>query len=268
MRRDVFSLGQRMLQHAALFGVRQDWQASRRGSLAGGAKRTVDIAAAVAALVLLAPLIVLVAIAIKLDSRGPVLYRCRRVGYRGRAFHMLKFRKMRNGASGPALTCRGDDRFTRVGRLLAKTKLDELPQLLNVIGGSMSLVGPRPEDPQFVDLYPAEYERIANVRPGVTGLCQLAFANESDVLGSEDPEGIYLHRLLPQKVRLDLLYASRRTMQLDLRIVIWTILAVALRRDVAVDRTTAELTLRRRRDDGRGATRIRDHVPVAVRRAW
>jgi NDP-mannose synthase len=225
-------------------------------------KRSIDILCSLTLLILLAPLCVLVAIAIKLDSPGPVFYRCRRVGYRGREFAMLKFRKMRNDADGSALTAAGDVRFTRIGRVLAATKLDELPQLINVLSGSMSLVGPRPEDPQFVDLYRFEYEAIVSVRPGVTGLCQLAFAKESDVLGSDDPESVYLDRLLPQKVGLDLLYVERRSVLFDFRIVVWTILAVALRRDVAVHRTTGGLSLRRRPVRA-GSDRL---VPEPVRR--
>src|SRR5215210_218333 len=135
--------------------------ALRRGPAAhhvayGAAKRTLDVVVSALFLVLLAPLIVLIAIAIKVDSRGPVFYRCRRIGYHGCEFAMLKFRKMVADAAGPALTVASDPRFTSIGRLLARTKLDELPQLWNVLKGQMSLVGPRPEDPAFVALYRSE----------------------------------------------------------------------------------------------------------------
>jgi lipopolysaccharide/colanic/teichoic acid biosynthesis glycosyltransferase len=210
------------------------------------AKRLLDLAISVLLLVLLLPLIVLLAVAIKLDSRGPVFYRCRRVGFEGSALHMLKFRKMVDGAAGPALTVHDDARFTRMGRFLSSTKLDELPQLWNVIRGEMSLVGPRPEDPEFVALYPTEYDEILRVTPGITGLCQLAFAHEGRVLASDDRVDAYVENLLPQKVQLDLRYASRRTLEMDLRILVWTAVAVVLRRDVAVGRDSARLSIRRR----------------------
>jgi lipopolysaccharide/colanic/teichoic acid biosynthesis glycosyltransferase len=159
---------------------------------------------------------------------------------------MLKFRKMVIGAPGPALTVPDDDRFTRAGRFLASTKLDELPQLWNVLKGEMSLVGPRPEDPEFISLYPEEYERILKVKPGVTGLCQLAFAREGKLLSSGDRVGMYVQDLLPQKVQIDTFYASRRTLAMDIRILIWTGVAVLLRRDVAVHRESGRLSVRRR----------------------
>jgi lipopolysaccharide/colanic/teichoic acid biosynthesis glycosyltransferase len=159
---------------------------------------------------------------------------------------MLKFRKMCDGATGVALTVADDARFTRVGRMLARTKLDELPQLWNVLKGQMSLVGPRPEDPGFVARLPERYARILEVKPGVTGLCQLAFAKESEVLEADDRLTHYVERLLPQKAAMDELYATQRSLGMDLRILVWTALAVLLRRDVAVHRGTGRLGLRRR----------------------
>lgn len=210
-------------------------------------KRAFDVCAAAALLLVLAPLLVSVALAIKLDSRGTVFYRCRRVGRGGTEFMMLKFRKMRTGAAGSALTAADDARFTTIGRLLARTKLDEFPQLLNVLKGEMSLVGPRPEDPRFVRQAEAAYATILGVRPGITGLSQLAFARESDVLSRGDAVRDYVDRLLPQKARLDRLYAANCSASLDLRILAWTALAVVGRRHVAVHRETGRLTLRRRR---------------------
>lgn len=209
-------------------------------------QRLLDVLLAGFALVLLLPLIALVALAIKLESRGSVFYRARRVGLAGNEFRMLKFRKMRTGVTGAPLTAADDERFTRMGRLLAKTKLDEVPQLWNVLTGSMSLVGPRPEDPQFVALRRAEYEPILAVKPGVTGLSQLAFAREMDVLDPEDRVGDYVRRLMPQKMAIDDLYARRRSIALYLRILWWTVVAVGLRKDVAVNRETGHLNLRRR----------------------
>lgn len=207
-------------------------------------KRTLDVAFAATLLVLAGPLIVVLALAIKLDSPGPVFYRCLRVGRRGRALHMLKFRKMREDASGPALTAPDDARFTRLGQFLARTKLDELPQLWNVLTGEMSLVGPRPEDPAFVELHQTAYSTILEVRPGITGLSQLAFASESDVLDPDDRLGHYVGRILPQKIGMDQLYANRRTLGMDVKILWWTLRAVVGGRDVAVHRETARLTRR------------------------
>ena len=204
--------------------------------------------AALALLVLLAPLVLVVAFAIRLESDGPVLYRCVRVGLHGREFEMLKFRKMHRSAQGPALTSVDDERFTRLGRWLAESKLDELPQLWNVVRGDMSLVGPRPEDTSFVDSHAAAYDLILSVKPGITGLSQLAFARESEILDSDDPLGDYVERLLPLKIELDQLYARTRSLRLDARILIWTVVAVGLQRDVAVNRRTARVSFRRSRN--------------------
>jgi lipopolysaccharide/colanic/teichoic acid biosynthesis glycosyltransferase len=218
-----------------------------RGRTAGGsAKRLVDTTVSVGLLVVLAPLIAFVAIAIKLESRGPVFFRCRRIGFGGRPFSMLKFRKMREGAAGPALTVACDARFTRVGRFLSLSKIDELPQLWNVLRGDMSLVGPRPEDETFVADYRKAYEQILRVKPGITGLCQLAFVKESEILNAADRLGDYRRRVLPQKVAIDMLYAAKRSFGMDMRILVWTPVAVVARRDVAVARETGRLTLRRR----------------------
>jgi lipopolysaccharide/colanic/teichoic acid biosynthesis glycosyltransferase len=159
---------------------------------------------------------------------------------------MVKFRKMRAAAAGPALTATDDQRFTRLGRFLARTKLDELPQLWNVIAGNMSLVGPRPEDPSFVALRSADYERILQVRPGITGLTQLAFSRECDILDPGDRVGDYVRRLLPQKVQIDRLYVARHSAVMDLRILGWTAMTLFLRSDVAVHRSTGRITRRRR----------------------
>jgi lipopolysaccharide/colanic/teichoic acid biosynthesis glycosyltransferase len=208
--------------------------------------RVLDIAITAIALLVIAPLVVAVAVAVKLESRGPVLYRCRRVGRSGRPFAMLKFRKMRDGVGGSSLTAVDDDRFTRIGGFLARTKLDEVPQLWNVLRGQMSLVGPRPEDPSIVALHRDEYTKILSVRPGITGLSQLAFAREAEVLSNEDRLRDYVDRILPQKIRLDRLYATDRTVAMDLRILLWTFAAVIGRLDVAVHRRTGGLNRRRR----------------------
>jgi lipopolysaccharide/colanic/teichoic acid biosynthesis glycosyltransferase len=210
------------------------------------ATRILDLIVSAVVLVLLLPAIACLAAAIKLDSPGPVFFRCRRVGRYGNDLAMLKFRKMRRDAGGPALTVVEDTRFTRVGRLLAASKLDEIPQLWNVLKGEMSLVGPRPEDRRFVDLFRAEYALVLQVKPGITGLCQLAFARESEILSQDDPQRDYVDRLLPQKIQLDRRYASTRSCGRDLRILAWTAVAVVLRRNVAVHRESGRLTVRRR----------------------
>jgi lipopolysaccharide/colanic/teichoic acid biosynthesis glycosyltransferase len=205
-----------------------------------------DVVLAAALLVVLLPFLLIAALAIVLESRGGVFYRCTRVGRGGVVFPMLKFRKMRVDAAGPALTARDDERLTGVGRVLARTKVDELPQLWNVLRGQMSLVGPRPEDPRFVALHRAEYDAILKVAPGITGLCQLAFAREAEILDEANPVDDYVERLLPQKARLDRLYAQERTLAMDLRILVWTAMVVLFRREVAVHRETARLSFRRR----------------------
>ena len=153
--------------------------------------RIVDVLLAFSLLLILLPLLVLLALLVKLESPGPVLFRAERVGYRGQRLRMLKFRKMHHGATGPNLTVDDDGRFTRVGAFLARTKLDELPQLWHVLIGEMSLVGPRPETADFVERTSSFYERILAVRPGITGLSQLAFAQESRILDDENPISHY-----------------------------------------------------------------------------
>jgi len=211
------------------------------------AQRVLDVVVSTSVLLLCAPVMAIIAGAIKLESRGPVFFRCRRVGFEGGELAMLKFRKMHDRAGGVALTLADDARFTRVGKWLAKTKLDELPQLWNVLKGEMTLVGPRPEDPEFVELRHEDYSVILSVKPGITGLCQLAFAKEGEILDPSDRVGNYVKRLLPQKTALDRLYAERCSFVMNLKILVWTAVAVLGRRDVAVHRSTANLSLRRPR---------------------
>jgi lipopolysaccharide/colanic/teichoic acid biosynthesis glycosyltransferase len=208
--------------------------------------RVVDVTVAAMALIVLLPAIAFLALAIKLDSAGPVFYRCARVGRFGSDLWMLKFRKMRHNAGGAALTVSSDERFTRIGRFLAGSKLDEIPQLWNVLRGEMSLVGPRPEDRTFVSLCSSDYARILEVRPGITGLCQLAFAREGEILDPTNRLRDYVGRLLPQKVKLDQLYVATRSFRGDMGILAWTFVTVIARRDIAVDRRSGRLTVRRR----------------------
>ena len=209
-------------------------------------KRTFDAVVALTLLTATLPLFVLIAVAIKLDSPGPVFYRVGRVGYRGRTLMMLKFRKMYENTQGGPLTADADPRLTRVGRVLARTRLDELPQLWEVLRGRMSIVGPRPEDPGFVALHAESYERILSVRPGMTGLAQLAFVEECKILQAGDPVADYVGRILPQKIGLDTLYVNTYRLGVDLAVLRWTINAVLLRRPVAVNRSTGRMSARRR----------------------
>lgn len=235
-------------------------------SLDRAAKRALDVAVAGMLLAVLLPLGLMIAAGIVLDSRGSVFFVCRRAGYRGRELRMLKFRKMASAAQGPPLTVAEDTRFTRVGRVLATTKLDELPQLWNVLRGNMSLVGPRPEDLQFVAMHADTFASILSLRPGITGLCQLAFAKEGDILDRADRVHHYVHALLPQKIRLDLLYVTNRTIWMDLNVLLWTVLVTVLRRDVAVDRRTGRIGIRRRPSRSRHAHITADlpDAPVAA----
>jgi lipopolysaccharide/colanic/teichoic acid biosynthesis glycosyltransferase len=188
--------------------------------------RAFDVLAAAVLLVLTAPIWLLISIAILIEEPGAIFYRAERVGLNGQMFRMFKFRKMRRDASGAKLTILQDPRFTRIGGLLARTKLDELPQLLNVVRGEMGLVGPRPEDPSYVALYPAEFAEIQRVRPGITGLSQIQYRDESALLVGDDYDELYRNALLPRKITLDRYYAKRHCIGLDVRILMWTLVAV------------------------------------------
>jgi len=214
--------------------------------IGAAAIRLFDIVVAALLLLVLSPLMVVVAIAVRIESPGPSFFRCERVGYRGRPLRMLKLRKMSDRALGVALTTGQDVRLTRLGRRLAKLKIDEIPQLLHVLRGTMSLVGPRPEVAEFVGLHRDSYEEILSVRPGITGLSQIAFAEECRILDPDDPVSHYVNRILPQKVGLDELYVRRRSVAFNLRILYWTTVAVVMRRPVAVHRDTGRMNLRKR----------------------
>ena len=186
-------------------------------------KRIFDLVFSAVALVLLCPVFLFIALAIRWDSSGPVLFRQERVGRLGRPFHIRKFRTMVVDAPsrGPAITIGQDPRITRVGAWLRRTKLDELPQLMDVLQGHMSLVGPRPEVPQYVALYPPDLrERVLAVRPGITDPVSLKLADEAGVLAaSADPERTYREELLPAKLREAVAYAEQASLWSDLRII-------------------------------------------------
>ena len=186
-------------------------------------KRLLDVAASLFGLLLLSPLLVLIAIAIKLDSKGPVFYRQERVGRHGLLFRIFKFRTMavEPAASGAQITVAGDTRITRVGALLRRTKLDELAQLLDVLRGTMSLVGPRPEVPRYVAHYPPAWrERLLSVRPGITDFASVRYRDENDLLArAADPEREYIDVILPMKLRYALRYVDQPTIANDLRVI-------------------------------------------------
>jgi lipopolysaccharide/colanic/teichoic acid biosynthesis glycosyltransferase len=180
-----------------------------------------------AVLVLSAPGWIAVAAAIRAESPGPILFRATRVGRHRSLFSMFKFRKMHDTATGDPLTRANDERFTRIGKFLARSKFDELPQLLNVVRGDMSLVGPRPEDPKFVSSCPEDFDTVLTVRPGITGLAQIRYRNEHELFeGAEDPVRYYKEVLMPKKLMLDKYYARHQSWQLDVRILLWTMIAL------------------------------------------
>lgn len=192
-------------------------------------KRAFDLVVSIVALVLTSPVVVVAALAVKLDSPGPAFYNGRRVGKDGREFRIHKLRSMRAGP-GPAVTAGDDARITAVGRFLRRTKIDELPQLLNVVTGEMSLVGPRPEDPAYVERYTAEQRRLLTVRPGITGPAALAYIDEEEQLRGGAPEDRYVAELMPRKLEVELAYLDRATFAGDLHILIRTAGAVLRRR--------------------------------------
>lgn len=194
------------------------------------AKRTFDFFFAGIGLLILLPLFVLLALAIKIDSRGPVFYRQERVGQFGRIFRIHKFRTMvtEGEKTGLQITVGADNRITRVGRLIRKIKLDELAQLLDVVQGDMSLVGPRPEVPRYVACYPNDIrDLVLSVRPGITDRASIEFKDESVILGqSIEPERVYIEKILPIKLNYYLDYVNNNSVGGDVRIILATFLAL------------------------------------------
>ena len=193
------------------------------------AKRAMDIVLSACALAVLWPLLLLIALAIWIDDPGPVFYRQVRVGRNGKTFRIFKFRSMVMDADkkGLAITVGRDSRITRVGAVLRKTKLDELAQLLNVILGQMSFVGPRPEVPKYVELYTPYQRQVLLVRPGITDYASIAYRNENDLLaGAEDPEKMYIEQIMPDKIELNMKYLREISPLADIRLILKTIVAV------------------------------------------
>lgn len=197
-------------------------------SLGAAARRILDIGISATLLVMLSPVLALLSIAVKIDSPGPALFRQDRVGRGGDCFRIHKYRTMRAEAPGVLVTSSRDERITRVGRVLRRTKLDELPQLVDVLVGDMSLVGPRPEVPEYVALWPTDArDVILSVRPGITDPATVDLRHESDRLAeTDDPEAYYVHVLLPEKVARYVDYLENRSFVGDLRILVRTARAV------------------------------------------
>jgi lipopolysaccharide/colanic/teichoic acid biosynthesis glycosyltransferase len=195
-------------------------------------KRVLDIAVSLSALLLLVPVLVVIAALVKLSSPGPVFYRQQRVSRGGRLFQLFKFRTMVVGADrlAPNVSATGDPRVTRVGSFLRRSYLDELPQLVNVLRGDMSLVGPRPETPEFVAFYTPDERRVLTVRPGLAGPSTLAFMDEADLLArAPDPVSFYVTTVLHDRVRADLAYLEQQSIGYDLRLLASQVLAIVRR---------------------------------------
>ena len=192
------------------------------------AKRALDVVVGGLLLVATSPLWLVVTVVIKLTSPGPVLHRAVRVGKDARPFTILKFRTMRV-AAGPGITSAADPRITGVGRVLRRFKVDELPQLVNVVRGDMSLVGPRPEDPRYVERYTDDQRRVLRMRPGLTSPATLAYRDEERLFDDGDVEQVYVERIMPRKLALDAQYVEAWSMSLDVRVIVRTIAALFVR---------------------------------------
>ena len=189
-------------------------------------KRAFDIVIAAIGLIVLSPMMVMVAILIKLDSRGPVVFTQERIGRAFQPFSIYKFRTMIQNPSTHRLplTVGEDPRITRIGRILRRAKIDELPQLLNILHGDMSFVGPRPEVRQYVELFKEDYEEILRVRPGLTDVASLKYQDEANLMAQfTNPEEEYVRRILPDKIRLAKEYISRSSIFFDLRLILRTL---------------------------------------------
>lgn len=192
-------------------------------------KRTFDIMASSCGLLVLLPLFVVLAVWIKLDSQGPVFYRQTRVGRHNRDFRLFKFRSMRMGADKQGLITIGghDPRITKSGYFIRKYKLDELPQLINILIGDMSLVGPRPEVRKYVDMYTPEQMQVLDVRPGITDLASIRYRNENELLESkDDPDAYYVNVIMQDKLRINLEYVARHSFGYDIKLIFRTFYAI------------------------------------------
>ncbi len=212
-------------------------------------KRVFDLFFASLGFLVLSPWFLVVGVAVRLSSPGPVLFRSRRVGRFGREFFLLKFRTMTKDAhlNGPPITVGKDHRITPLGAILRRAKLDELPQLLNVVRGEMSLVGPRPEVPEYVKLYTPDQRRVLDLVPGMTDPASIKYALENDLLGrSKNPHLDYVNEIMPDKIRMNLGYAARANLWTDFLVILKTLVRIAGRPA--------------RADEGGGGTRLRGNA--------
>jgi lipopolysaccharide/colanic/teichoic acid biosynthesis glycosyltransferase len=191
-------------------------------------KRSFEVLVSASALALLLPFFAVIAFIIRLTSPGPVFYLATRIGRDGQPFKLYKFRSMVVGADkrGPGVTTTGDARVTPIGRVLRRYKIDELPQLINVLKGDMSLVGPRPEDPRYVALYTPEQRRILTVRPGITSRASVHYRDEENLLSGPDWEQHYIQRIMPTKIALDMDYVDQASLITDMKLIWATLQAI------------------------------------------
>ncbi|ASW43547.1 sugar transferase [Clostridium isatidis] len=190
-------------------------------------KRIFDFVVSLIGIIIISPILIIVAICIKADSKGNILFLQKRIGKDGKPFNIYKFRTMVSNAEklGAQITVGKDSRITRVGAFLRKYKIDELPQLFNVLKGDMSLVGPRPEVPKYVELYTEEEKKVLEVRPGITDLASIRYSDENDILGKvENPEEYYINVIMKDKLKLNLEYIEKSNIFFDIYLIIKTIL--------------------------------------------
>ena len=190
-------------------------------------KRIFDIVCSGLGLMILSPFLLFIAIRIKMDSDGPVFFKQIRVGEKGREFKILKFRTMVVDAEklGRQITVGNDSRITKIGAFLRKYKIDELPQLINVFKGDMSLVGPRPEVPRYVNMYTEEQRKVLDVKPGITDLASIRYRDENELLGqAENPDEFYINTIMPDKLALNMEYIKKSNVFYDIYIIIETII--------------------------------------------
>lgn len=216
-----------MLRDGGSYTCGNSGQGGRRGrhsKLAAALRRAFDITSAATGLILLSPLSAAISVAIKISDGGPVFYSQNRVGRNFQSFKLIKFRTMVVGADrGHPIISTHDGRVTPIGHFLRSCKLDELPQLVNVLRGDMQLVGPRPELARYVDIFRAEYQVLLQLRPGITDPASIAYRNEQALLGSTNIEQEYVSKILPQKLHLSLDYAARRTFLSDIGVILRTL---------------------------------------------
>lgn len=189
-------------------------------------KRIFDFSSSLIGLILISPILLIIAIAIKIDSKGPVFFLQKRVGKDNKEFNIYKFRTMVTDAEalGKQITVGDDNRITRVGTILRKCKCDELAQLINVVKGDMSLVGPRPEVPKYVSMYTEEQMEVLNVKPGITDFASLRYKDENEILGKVDnPEEYYINVIMPDKLKLNIEYINHNNIFVDIKIILTTI---------------------------------------------